>query len=232
MLELDFAFRRGDFCLRIDERLDAPITGLVGPSGCGKSTLLAAIAGLVRPQTGRIALNGVELLSTNAWLPPHRRRIGLVFQDNQLFPHLSVRNNLLYGYRNLPAAERRFGLEAVAGLLEIGQLLDRRPQHLSGGERQRVALGRAIFYAPRLLLLDEPLASLDERLKEQILPFLLRIHREFGIPMIYVSHALGEVEYLTRHWLVMAAGKITDRHCDECVAPPLVVQGAEGVAIP
>ncbi|MGK2913373.1 MAG: molybdenum ABC transporter ATP-binding protein [Porticoccaceae bacterium] len=231
MLELDFEFRRGDFCLRINECLDAPITGVLGPSGCGKSTLLAVIAGLVRPQRGRIALDGIELVGSNVWLPPHRRRIGLVFQDNQLFPHLNVRNNLLYGYRNLAKAERRFSLEAVVALLEITDLLDRRPRQLSGGECQRVTLGRAILYAPRLLLLDEPLSSLDERLKEQILPFLLRIHGEFGIPMVYVSHARSEVEYLTTHWLVMAAGQISHRGFDGASTPVPAAQGAERLSI-
>ncbi len=174
------------------------VTGIVGPSGAGKSTLLALLAGLLRPDGGELKL-GDDVLFDHArgvFVPAWRRHLGLVFQDGQLFPHLSVRANLLYGHRQLRPEERRFELDAVLELLEIGHLLDRRPTLLSGGERQRVALGRALLYSPRVLMLDEPLSSLDERLKQQILPFLRRVKDETRLPMLYVSHARAEIDYL------------------------------------
>lgn len=199
MLELNFTFQRGAFSLRAAQILDMPITGILGASGSGKSTLLALIAGLLKPQQGALRLNQTILCDNQRkiWLPPHQRHIGLVFQDGQLLPHLSVRKNLLYGYNNVPPDQRRFSLDTIVELLEISSLLDRRPNALSGGEKQRVALGRAVLYSPELLLLDEPLSALDERLKQQILPFFLRIYAECKIPMIYVTHALSEVNYLT-----------------------------------
>lgn len=211
MLDLDFKFQRGDFCLQICTQLDAPITGVLGASGSGKSTLLAVIAGLLKPQQGHVSLDNRILSNTqsNIWTPPHNRRVGLVFQDGQLLPHLSVRKNLLYGYGNLAAEQRHFELDAVAQILEIEHLLGRKPNSLSGGEKQRVALGRAVLYSPSLLLLDEPLSALDERLKNQILPFFLRIKSEFQIPMIYVSHSPREIEYLTDKWLMVENGLLT-----------------------
>lgn len=210
MLELDFEFQRGNFSLKAQQNFSAPITGILGASGSGKSTLLAIIAGLLKPQSGRILLNGNPLCDTKShqWLPPHKRHIGLVFQDGQLFPHLSVRNNLLYGFNNIPSALRRFSLRDVVELLEVGDLLERKPAHLSGGEKQRVALGRAVLYSPQLLLLDEPLSALDERLKQQILPFLLRIYEECKIPMIYVTHALSEINFLTKDRFVVRNGEL------------------------
>ncbi|HEY1078169.1 MAG TPA: ATP-binding cassette domain-containing protein [Fontimonas sp.] len=198
MLDVDLDFRRGEFHLRARAAFGTGVTGICGPSGSGKSTLLALIAGLLRPAGGQIRF-GSEVLADPArrlFVPPWQRHFGLVFQDGQLFPHLRVRDNLLFGYRRLAESERHFHLEQVTQLLEIGVLLERRPSQLSGGERSRVALGRALLYSPRLLLLDEPLAALDERLKQQILPFLKRVRDETGIPMIYVSHAIAEVEYL------------------------------------
>lgn len=199
MLELDFIFQREEFSLEVKQTLDAPITGILGASGSGKSTLLALIAGLLKPQQGLIALNQKILFEkkSRTWVPSHKRHTGLVFQDGQLLPHLSVRHNLLYGFNNIEKNQRRFSFDAIVELLELGSLLDRRPSALSGGEKQRVALGRAVLYSPELLLLDEPLSALDERLKKQILPFFLRIYSECKIPMIYVTHALSELEYLT-----------------------------------
>lgn len=210
MLALDLELRRGDFRLAVKTTLDAPVTGLFGPSGSGKSTLLLLIAGLLAPTRGHITLDGVSLVDSarGICLPPQQRHIGLVFQDAQLFPHLDVRRNLLYGWQRLAPDQRRFGLEEVCHLLEIGHLLERQPRQLSGGERQRVALGRAILYSPRLLLLDEPLAALDERLKEQILPFLGRIRDETGLPMLYVSHARREIDYLTDSVLELEQGQV------------------------
>lgn len=210
MLELNFSFKRDDFSLSATQIFAAPITGILGASGSGKSTLLALIAGLLKPQQGFIKLNDRAMCDSNAkiWLPPHKRHIGLVFQDGQLLPHLTVRKNLLYGYNNINEAQRRFQLDAIVDLLEIGHLLARRPATLSGGEKQRVALGRAVLYSPELLLLDEPLSALDERLKQQILPFFLRIAAECKIPMVYVTHALSELQFLTDHYFMVQDGKL------------------------
>lgn len=198
MLVLDLQFERGAFVLHAQARIDETVAGVCGPSGSGKSSLLALIAGLLRPTRGSIQLDGQVLadVAQRRFVPAWQRHIGLVFQDGQLFPHLSVRTNLLFGYRALTASQRRFEPAPIIDLLEIGPLLDRRPAQLSGGERSRVALGRALLYSPRLLLLDEPLSALDERLKQQILPFLRRVKQDLQVPMIYVSHAPQEVDYL------------------------------------
>lgn len=199
MLELDVQWRRGEFSLQAVVATSSRVTGLCGPSGAGKSTLLALVAGLQKPDAGRIVLDGHVLVDTSRkiFIPPERRHVGLVFQDAQLFPHLSVEGNLLYGFNRLLPAERHFTLKDIVDLLEIGHLLQRGPRLLSGGEKQRVALGRALLYSPRLLLLDEPLSSLDSNRKQQILPFLLRIRDALDMPMLYVSHAPEEVAYLT-----------------------------------
>lgn len=200
MLELDIVIQRGDFVLPVKAQLNSTVTGIFGASGCGKSSLLTAIAGLLRPQQGQIILDGQVLFDSRKKinLAPHQRHIGLMFQDGQLFPHLSVNDNLLYGYQRLTASERHFHLAEICQLLEISHLLSRLPRQLSGGEKQRVALGRAILYSPRLLLLDEPLSSLDETRKAQILPFLARVRDEVKIPLLYVSHVLSEIDYLTK----------------------------------
>jgi molybdate transport system ATP-binding protein len=210
VIEFDFDLRRGEFQLQARADLDAGATGICGPSGSGKSTLLALLAGLLHPDRGRLAFRGEVLLDTAAgvFVPPWRRHFALVFQDGQLFPHLTARENLLYGYRRRASSERRFEFGEILDLLEIGDLLERRPAKLSGGQRQRVALGRALLYSPRVLLLDEPLASLDERLREQILPFLLRVKRDTGIPMLYVSHARAEVEFLADRTLRLEQGRL------------------------
>ncbi len=210
MLSFDLSFRRAGFLLSSRAQLPGGVTGIVGPSGSGKSTLLALLAGLLRPQQGKLELDGETLVDTSRrlFVAPWQRHIGLVFQDGQLFPHLTVRQNLLYGHDRLSEQARRFDLATVLNLLEIAPLLDRRPVLLSGGERQRVALGRALLYSPRLLLLDEPLSSLDERLKEQILPFLKRVKEETGIPMVYVTHSLTEVGYLADRILTMDGGQL------------------------
>ena len=210
MLRFDFHHQRGSFSLSAKAEIGAGVTALVGPSGAGKSTLLALIAGLLAPQQGTLRFNDELLIDTvsKTCVPAWQRHFGLVFQDGQLFPHLSVRDNLLYGWHRRLAAERRFTLDQVLALLEIGPLQSRRPAQLSGGERQRVALGRALLYSPRLLLLDEPLASLDERLKQQILPFLQRVKEETRLPMLYVSHLWAEVDYLADRVLVIEQGKL------------------------
>jgi molybdate transport system ATP-binding protein len=210
VIEFDFDLRRGTFQLQAQADLDLGATGVCGPSGSGKSTLLALLAGLLRPDRGRLAFRGEVLLdtATGVFVPPWRRHFALVFQDGQLFPHLTARENLLYGYRRRASTERRFEFGEILDLLEIGDLLDRRPAKLSGGQQQRVALGRALLYSPRVLLLDEPLASLDDRLREQILPFLLRVKRDTGIPMLYVTHAREEVEFLADRTLRMEQGRL------------------------
>jgi len=210
MLELDVTLDRGRFNLAVRLEAGAGVTGLFGPSGSGKSTLLAIVAGLINPQHGRIILEDKTLFDSTAGVcvPPHRRNIGLVFQDSLLFPHYSVKNNLLFGFRQTPPSEHRFHFDEIVDLLELGALLNSHPRQISGGEKQRVALARALLASPRLLLLDEPLASLDQRLKEQILPFIGRIKEELGLPMIYVSHALAEILRLTDRLALIADGQI------------------------
>jgi molybdate transport system ATP-binding protein len=211
-LKIDLAFKRAEFQLLAKAELNGGVTGVCGPSGSGKSTLLALLAGLLRPSTGSLNFSGEDLIDTQRgiFVPAWKRHFGLVFQSGMLFPHLSVRDNLLYGFNRLNASERRLDLKTVTALLEIEPLLARRPDQLSGGERQRVALGRALLYSPRLLLMDEPLSSLDDRLKQQILPFLKRVKTETRIPMIYVTHAQAEVDYLADRVLKMEDGRLAE----------------------
>jgi len=184
------------------------VTVLFGPSGAGKSTVIAAAAGLLRPDECRIELDGVVLADTasGVWLPPEKRRVGLVFQDARLFPHMSVLTNLRFGLRRAPPGA--IGLEEVVDLLGIGALLGRRPKTLSGGERQRVAIGRALLAQPRLLLMDEPLASLDAARKAEILPFLARLKTALRLPVLYVTHAPDEVVRLADSLVLMEAGRV------------------------
>jgi len=210
MLSFDLAYARGGFQLGARADIAGGVTGMCGPSGSGKSTLLLLIAGLLKPHSGHLRMDGDALVdrTRRIFVPAWQRHFGLVFQDGQLFPHLSVRDNLLYGHARLTPERRLFTLDTVLQLLEIGHLLDRRPALLSGGERQRVALGRALLYSPRLLLLDEPLSSLDDRLKQQILPFLKRVKDETRIPMLYVTHARAEVDFLADRVLLMDHGRL------------------------
>ncbi len=186
------------------------VTAVFGPSGAGKSTLIAAIAGLLRPDSCRITLDGAVLSD----IPVECRRVGLVFQNARLFPHMSVAGNLRYGQRRAPPGP--IGFDETVGMLDIGTLLNRRPVHLSGGERQRVAIGRALLAQPRLLLMDEPLASLDDALKAEILPYLAGIKATLKLPILYVTHSANEVARLA-DWLVLlepgrvaAAGPLDD----------------------
>jgi len=209
LLEFEARARRGAFAL--DARFathDAPVTALFGRSGAGKSSVIAAIAGLLRPQAGRIVAGGEVLFDAarRIDLPPARRRVGVVFQDSRLFPHMDVRANLLYGQRRARGAAGP-ALDAVIEPLGIGPLLDRRPATLSGGERQRVAIGRALLARPRLLLMDEPLASLDGERKAELLPLLERLPRAFAIPILYVSHAVDEVLRLADRLVLIDAGR-------------------------
>jgi molybdate transport system ATP-binding protein len=210
MLDVDVSARRAAFHLDAAFRSDAPIVALFGRSGAGKTTLVHAIAGIVRPERGRIVI-GERVLFDSARgidLPPEKRRVGYVFQDALLFPHLSVRANLAYGEALTPAAERFVDFERVLALLGIGGLLERRPASLSGGERQRVAIGRALMASPRLLLLDEPLASLDGARKAEILAYIELLRDELRLPMVYVSHALEEVTRLADRVVVVADGRV------------------------
>lgn len=210
MLEVDIRVRRGDFRIQAAFASDAPIVALFGRSGVGKSTLVHAIAGIVRPERGRIVAAGRTLFDSAAGidLPPEKRRVGYVFQDALLFPHMSVRANLAYGQSLTPASERFVDTERVLALLGIQRLLERKPAGLSGGERQRVAIGRALFASPRLLLLDEPLASLDAARKAEILAYIELLRDELRLPIVYVSHAVEEVTRLADHVVVISAGAV------------------------
>ena len=197
------------FALDVDLNLPGQgITALFGPSGCGKTTLLRCMAGLTRAGQGQLNVNGETWQSDTQFTPTHQRALGYVFQEANLFSHLSIRHNLLYGQSRVPAANRRVGFEHMVELLGIGPLLERLPAGLSGGERQRVAIARALLTSPRLLLMDEPLAALDLKRKQEILPYLERLHAELDIPLIYVSHAPDEVAQLADHIVVMEAGRV------------------------
>jgi molybdate transport system ATP-binding protein len=212
MLEVDIVCALGRLTLEARFRAAGGVTALFGRSGAGKTSIINAIAGLLRPSRGRIVLDDRVLFDAKRGidLPRHRRRVGCVFQEARLFPHLTVRHNLLYGRWFTPRGERcRAGAFAeVVELLGIGHLLARRPGTLSGGERQRVAIGRALLAGPRLLLMDEPLASLDHARKDEILPYLDRLRHEAGVPIVYVSHALDEVTRLADTMVVLDHGSV------------------------
>lgn len=203
--------RRPGFTLDAAFELPTPgIVALFGRSGCGKTTTIDVIAGLARAEESRVELDGQVLEDSQSGLrvPAEQRRIGYVFQDARLFPHLTVASNLLYGRRRARAQEREIAFDPVVALLGLEALLPRRPHQLSGGERQRVALGRAILSQPRLLLLDEPLASLDVARREEVLPYLEALRDTLSIPMVYVSHQFDEVLRLATHVVLMDAGRI------------------------
>lgn len=197
------------FDLDVDLALpDQGVTALFGPSGCGKTTVLRCMAGLVQADQGLLCVAGETWQGDGVFLPTHSRPLGYVFQEANLFPHLSVRRNLLYGQSRVPAAHHRVALDHVVALLGLEHLLERMPQGLSGGERQRVAIARALLTSPRLLLMDEPLAALDTARKADILPYLERLHDELDIPVVYVSHAPDEVARLADHIVVLKAGRV------------------------
>ena len=210
MLRVDVEKQLGEFSLSASFVSEGRVTGLFGASGAGKSSLINMIAGLLRPDRGVITLDGETLddTSTGVHVPPHRRRIGYVFQDARLFPHLNVRQNLDYGRRMNRLPDDPAQRSRITDLLDISGLLDRRPGQLSGGERQRVALGRALLSKPRLLLMDEPLGSLDEARKIEILPYLVRL-RDEGIPMVYVSHDAAELRQLATQIVMLRNGRVT-----------------------
>jgi molybdate transport system ATP-binding protein len=209
VIVLDFELRQGSFTLDVHVQLDQPITALFGPSGAGKTTILDAIAGLRTPSAGAIAINDEVLFDAARRIdvPTHRRHIGYVAQEVALFPHMSVRRNMLYG----PRDGQKLSLDAVADMLEIAPLLDRAVPQLSGGERQRVALARALMSAPALLLLDEPLAAVDVERRRRILPYLERVRDDLRVPIVYVTHDPGEVRQLADEVVVMENGRVVAR---------------------
>jgi molybdate transport system ATP-binding protein len=208
MMDVAIRHRQGDFALDVAFDTTARVVALFGPSGSGKTTILNVIAGLLRPQFGSVRIDGKVLTDTtrNLMVPPHRRRIGYVFQEARLFPHLTVQRNLTYGRWFAPRAEQVATLDEIIALLGIEPLLARRPATLSGGEKQRVAIGRALLAAPRLLLMDEPLASLDAARKAETLPFIERLRDELKVPIVYVSHSAEEVARLATEVIRLDGG--------------------------
>ncbi|MBL8629638.1 MAG: molybdenum ABC transporter ATP-binding protein [Rhodospirillaceae bacterium] len=197
MLEVNVSVMRGELTITASFKADTGVTALFGHSGAGKTTILNMIAGVVKPRTGKITLNGTTLFDAQRInVPPEHRRIGYVFQDRRLFPHLSVHSNLLYGFNLLAQNLRAQQPDDVIALLDLAPLLARKPANLSGGEQQRVAIGRALLTSPQLLLMDEPLASLDSARKGEILPYLERLRDTIRLPIIYVSHDEREVQRL------------------------------------
>lgn len=210
MLLVDIEKQLGDFKLEASFTSGGLVTGLFGNSGAGKTSIINMIAGLVTPDRGRISLDGENLDDTAKGLhiPPHRRRIGYVFQDARLFPHYSVRQNLDYGRRMNGFDPDAAAEKHTVDLLDIGHLLNRRPGQLSGGEKQRVALGRALLARPKLLLLDEPLGALDDERKAEILPYFIRLRDEASVPMVLVSHDAGEMRQLATNVVILKRGKV------------------------
>ncbi len=207
----------GGFVLDAAFRCQAVVTVLSGPSGSGKTTVLSAIAGLRTPQRGTIRLGDLVLFDAarRVNLPPNARHIGYVFQDHLLFPHLSVRDNLLYGQRRRPRDARSIDLGRVVAVLELGDLLQRLPHTLSGGQKRRVALGRALLTGPRLLLLDEPLTALDEELKGRVLDYVEQVLREWSVPTLYVTHDAGEAARLAGQVVRLREGRVEDGQGDK-----------------
>ena len=213
MLEVMVKRKQGDFF--VDVYFSVPkkgITALFGPSGVGKTTVVNMISGLSRPDNGRIVLGGRVLFDAGEGInvSPDGRRIGYIFQDGRLFPHLTVRSNLIYGMKLVPEDRRYVEFDQVVDLLGIRTLLGRRPAKLSGGEKQRVAIGRAFLCSPDLLLMDEPLASLDGPRKEEVLPFISKLCRRFSIPVLYVSHSVSEIMRLADQVVILDEGRVAE----------------------
>ncbi len=231
---LDVAIRQtlGRFTLDVAFVAEARgVTALFGRSGSGKTSVINAIAGLARPDAGHIRIGGVTYFDSarRIDLAVEKRRVGYVFQDSRLFPHMNVRSNLEFGLRRVPRAERRIALEPVVELLGLAHLLGRRPRGLSGGEKQRVALGRALLAQPRLLLMDEPMASLDAARKAEILPYIERLRDEMNIPIILVSHALDEVVRLAATMVLIGEGKVIAAGPVDAVMGRLDLSAAAGI---
>lgn len=225
MINIDIELRRGPFSLRAELKSDARVTGLLGASGSGKTTLLHALAGLVRPVRGRITVND-EVFFDHAKhidVPPERRRVGVVFQDGRVFPHLLVRENLLFGYQRTPPSERKLLPERMIELLELGPLLERKVDTLSGGESRRLAIGRALLTSPRLLVLDEPLTGLDPALRRSVLAYLMRLHEELDVRTVYVSHTLSDTLVFVDQAILVRDGKL-----EPVGAPELLLNHLKG----
>jgi molybdate transport system ATP-binding protein len=209
-IEARFRVEHGGFSLEVDlELAGRGVTAIFGPSGCGKTTLLRCVAGLTRASRGLLRVKGQlwQDDTTRVWVPTHRRSLGVVFQEPSLFPHLSVQQNLEFGMKRRPAASP-LEFDGIVALLDLRPLLARRPAKLSGGERQRVAIGRALLVRPSLLLMDEPLASLDHRRKAEILPYIERLRDEVDVPILYVTHSLDEVTRIADHLVLLDAGRV------------------------
>jgi len=232
LLEVDVEKRFADFSCQLNFTLESNRCGVFGPSGNGKSTLMHMLAGLLRPDSGRIRLNDTLLFDKQHGidLPPEQRRIGVVFQHAHLFPHMDVKSNLFYGMKRTQARERTIDAEQLISILQLKQLLNRRVTKLSGGERQRVALGRTILACPRLILLDEPLTGLDNTLKYQIIPQLRQVFEEFSIPMLFISHSLQEMRMMTEEVLVLNNGIVEKRLSTEELARTTLGSGGRGYA--
>jgi len=211
MLSVQLSKRRGDFTLDLAFTMPTGVIALFGRSGCGKSTAIALLAGLLSPDSARVQLDDDVLVDTARGIDvtTHRRRVGVVFQDARLFPHLDVRGNLGYGQKRAPRdLTRPIRFDDIVGLLGLESLLSRRPHELSGGEKQRVALGRALLAQPRLLLLDEPLASLDAARRAEVLPYLERLRDTFALPIVYVTHQFDEVLRLANRVVLLESGHV------------------------
>lgn len=233
-MTLSVALRHRFHDFALDVAFEAPpgVTVLFGPSGSGKTTIVNALAGLLSPDHGRIEADGTLLLDTalRISVPPHRRRISYVFQESRLFPHLTVRQNLTYGRFFTPRGEQTGSIDPIVDLLGIGHILERRPGALSGGEKSRVAIGRALLATPRLLLADEPLASLDEARRAEILPYFERLRDELAIPILYVSHSSAEVARLATTVVALRDGRIASIGPAADVLGDVSVVGARGAS--
>lgn len=208
-IDARFKIKLGEFQLDVDLQMPGRgVTALLGESGCGKTSLLRCLAGLQKVDDGYLRVNGMIWQDETTYVPTHRRALGYVFQESSLFPHLNVRGNLDYGYRRTPSKQRRLGFDEVIELLGIETLLQQMPDTLSGGQRQRVAIARALVCSPQLLLMDEPLASLDLNSRAEILPYLEQLHERLDIPVIYVSHSPAEVAQLADHLVLIDAGRV------------------------
>ncbi|MEI6891679.1 MAG: molybdenum ABC transporter ATP-binding protein [Pontiella sp.] len=208
-LDVDIYKKQGTFLLHTQFKCSESALGIFGPSGCGKSTLFRILAGLIKPDRGHIILDGETLFDRRIFIPPHKRNIGLVFQDARLFPHMSVEKNLKAGeHIKRRTASRPYSFDDIVDLLNISHLIGRSVEELSGGEKQRIAIGRTLLSNPRLILMDEPVTGLDLSLKAQILPFLAKVHQTLKIPMILISHDLGEILQLTNYLLLMREGSV------------------------
>ncbi|MEN6332115.1 MAG: molybdenum ABC transporter ATP-binding protein [Smithella sp.] len=228
-MELRFAAQKklDKFFLDMDFTIEGDRIGIFGPSGCGKSTLVNLIAGLSNPDRGRISISGQPVFDSaeKVNIPVEHRRIGMVFQRPHLFPHLSVKANLLYGYKRCESSQRKITLENLVDVLQIGDLLHRGVNNLSGGEKQRVAIGRAVLANPCMLIMDEPLSALDDSLKFQIIPFLKKTCELFAIPYLFISHSLTEMRIMTERVLSVVDGRVTGQMTAEELAREAMGKG-------